>query len=166
MRFARIFRVQREEGRLVALVVGLMFVASAALTIGESGVDALFFNRVGAQALPVMYLLQGAAAFLAMLVLTGVLGRLGPRRAYLSGPLVLAAAVLGGRCGRQRDSDLRMRVISSETSGKAVRGAHAAITRRGLPRLAWFCETPVARMSHSTSMPRSTVSTWAPRHSC
>jgi HEAT repeat protein len=97
MRFARIFRIQRGEGRLVALVVGLMFAASAALTIGESGVDALFFNRVGAQALPVMYLLQGAAAFLAMLALTAILGRLGPRRSYLAAPLVLAAAVLGGR---------------------------------------------------------------------
>ena len=97
MRFARIFRIQRGEGRLVALVVGLMFVASAALTIGESGIDALFFDRVGAQALPVMYLLQGAAAFLAMLALTGILGRLGPRRAYLAAPLALAGAVLGGR---------------------------------------------------------------------
>jgi hypothetical protein len=97
MRFARIFRIQSGEGRLVALIVGMMFVASAALTIGESGIDALFFNKVGAQALPVMYLLQGAAAFLAMLVLTGILGRLGPRRAYLGAPLVLAAAVLGGR---------------------------------------------------------------------
>lgn len=97
MRFARLFRIQRGEGRLVALVVGVMFAASAALTIGESGVDALFFDRVGAQALPVMYLLQGAATFLAMLALTGTLGRLGPRRAYLGVPLVLAAAVLGGR---------------------------------------------------------------------
>src|SRR5437763_621086 len=97
MRLAQIFRIQRGEGQLVALVVGLMFVASAALTIGESGIDALFFNRVGAQALPVMYLLQGTAAFLAMLALTGILGRLGPRRAYLAAPLALAAAVLGGR---------------------------------------------------------------------
>ena len=32
-----------------------------------------------------------------MLALTGTLGRLGPRRAYLGAPLVLAAAVLGGR---------------------------------------------------------------------
>jgi HEAT repeat protein len=97
MRFARIFRIQRGEGRLVALVAGVMFVASAALTIGESGIDALFFDRVGAQALPVQYLLQGAAAFLAMLALTATLGRLGPRRSYLAAPLVLAAAVLGGR---------------------------------------------------------------------
>ena len=32
MRFTRIFRIQRGEGRLVALVVGMMFAASAALT--------------------------------------------------------------------------------------------------------------------------------------
>ena len=32
-----------------------------------------------------------------MLALTGTLGRLGPRRAYLGAPLVLAAAVLGRR---------------------------------------------------------------------
>ena len=38
-----------------------------------------------------------SAAFLAMLALTGTLGRLGPRRAYLGAPLVLAAAVLGRR---------------------------------------------------------------------
>jgi hypothetical protein len=97
MSLAQIFRVQRGEGRLVALVVGLMFVATAAFTVGESGIDALFFDRVGAQALPVMYLLQGGAAFMVMLALTGTLGRLGPRRTYLAAPLVLAAVVLGER---------------------------------------------------------------------
>jgi hypothetical protein len=51
-----------------------MFVAMAAFTIGQSGIDALFFDRVGAQALPVMYLLQGGATFVAMLALTGTLG--------------------------------------------------------------------------------------------
>ena len=57
MRFARLFRIHRGEGRRVALVVGVMFAAA----------------------------------------LTGTLGRLGPRRAYLGAPLVLAAAVLGRR---------------------------------------------------------------------
>jgi hypothetical protein len=60
MRFiSRVLRTQKGEGRLAALVVALMFVAMAAFTIGQSGIDALFFDRVGAQALPVMYLLQG-----------------------------------------------------------------------------------------------------------
>jgi TLC ATP/ADP transporter len=94
---SRVFRIRRGEGKLVALVVGLTFVSSAAATIGESGIDALFFNRVGAQALPVMYLLQGGVALIAMFALTGTLGRLGHRRAYMGAPLVLAAVVLGER---------------------------------------------------------------------
>jgi hypothetical protein len=61
-----------------------MSVAMAAFTIGQSGIDALFFDRVGAQVLPVMYLLQGGATFVAMLALTGTLGRLAPRPVLLS----------------------------------------------------------------------------------
>ena len=37
MRFARLFRIQRGDGRRVALDVGVMPSATAALTIGESG---------------------------------------------------------------------------------------------------------------------------------
>jgi hypothetical protein len=48
-----------------------MSVAMAAFTIGQSGIDALFFDRVGAQALLVMSLLQGGAPFVAKLALTG-----------------------------------------------------------------------------------------------
>jgi hypothetical protein len=83
---SRVFRVQKGEGPLVALVVGLMFVFMAGATIGESGIDALFFDRVGAQALPVMYLLQGSVTLIAMLGLTGTLGRLGHRRGTLGHP--------------------------------------------------------------------------------
>jgi hypothetical protein len=36
MRFARLFRIQRGDGRRVALVVGVTLAATA-LTIGESG---------------------------------------------------------------------------------------------------------------------------------
>jgi hypothetical protein len=78
MRFARLFRIQRGDGRRVALVVGVMFAASAALTIGESGVDALFFDRIGAQALPVMYLLQRFSRCSHSPVLSGGSGRAAP----------------------------------------------------------------------------------------
>src|SRR5919198_3016443 len=93
---SRVFRVQEGEGSVVALMVGLMFVFLSTATIGESGIDALFFDRVGPQALPVMYLLQGGASLIAMFALTGTLGRLGHRRAYMGAPLVLAAGVGGG----------------------------------------------------------------------
>ena len=43
----------------------------AAIAVGESGIDALFFDRIGTHALPLMYLLQAGATFVAMLGLTG-----------------------------------------------------------------------------------------------
>ena len=94
---SRVFQVRPGERRTVALVVGLMFTAVATLTIGESGVGALFFDNVGADELPTMYLLQGAAGIAGMLVLSGALGRFDRRRAYVALPLVLAAAAVGGR---------------------------------------------------------------------
>lgn len=94
---SRVFQVRPGEGRPVALVVSLMFVSVATLTIGESGISALFFDRVGAAELPTMYLLQGAVGVTGMLVLSGLIGRFDRRRAYLTLPLVLGAAVLAGR---------------------------------------------------------------------
>jgi len=90
----RMLRVQPGEGRTVALVVALMFVTVSGQTIGESGVSALFFDRVGTSALPLMYLLQGATGLAAMLVLTGSLGHGDRRRTYAGLLLGLAAGVL------------------------------------------------------------------------
>ena len=53
---ANILRIRPGEGRMVGSVVGLLFVASAGLTIGESGVNALFFERIGPDA---MFVLTG-----------------------------------------------------------------------------------------------------------
>jgi HEAT repeat protein len=94
---SRVFQVRQDEGRTVARVVGLMFASIAALTIGESGINALFFDRVGADELPTMYLLQGVVGVAGMLVLSGVLGRFERRRAYVALPLVLAAVVVAER---------------------------------------------------------------------
>jgi HEAT repeat protein len=94
---SRALHIRSGEGRTAGLLVGLMFVSNAAITIGQSGVDALFFDRIGADGLPLMYLLQGGSTVVGMLVITGVLGRLQPRRAYLTAPLVLAAIVVAER---------------------------------------------------------------------
>jgi len=91
---ASILRIRPGEGRMVGSVVGLLFVASAGLTIGESGVNALFFERIGPDALPVMYLAQGVTGLVAMLVLTGSLARFDRRRAYIVMPALLAAVVV------------------------------------------------------------------------
>jgi HEAT repeat protein len=91
---ANVLRIRPGEGRMVGSVVALMFIASAGQTIGESGVNASFFDRIGPDALPVMYLLQGLTGLLAMLVLTGSLGRFDRRRAYVVMPALLAIAVV------------------------------------------------------------------------
>lgn len=91
---SRALRLREGEGRTVTLVVTLMFVSMAAIAIGESAIDALFFDRIGTRALPMMYLLQAGATFVVMLALTGVLGRLGPRRTYVLAPAALGAVVL------------------------------------------------------------------------
>jgi CRP/FNR family transcriptional regulator, cyclic AMP receptor protein len=94
---SRVLRIERSEARLAALVVALMFLAMSMFTIGDSAIEALFFDRVGAQALPTMYLLQGGVTFAAMLGLAGTLGRLGPRRAYLIAPIAVAVVLIGER---------------------------------------------------------------------
>jgi len=94
---SRTLRIRTGEGRIAALLVGLTFASMAALTVGESGIDALFFDRVGTDALPLMYLLQGGVTFVAMLGLTGVLGRFGQRRTYVVAPLALGALVVAER---------------------------------------------------------------------
>jgi HEAT repeat protein len=94
---ARALRVRTGEGRVVGLVVALMFVSVASLTIGESAVDALFLERIGAHALPLMYLAQGAVTFAVMLALTGLLTRLGRRRSYLLAPLSLGSVLIAER---------------------------------------------------------------------
>ncbi|HET7419009.1 MAG TPA: cyclic nucleotide-binding domain-containing protein [Candidatus Dormibacteraeota bacterium] len=97
MRPAQLLGIEQGEVRPTALVVALASIAMASYALGQSGIDALFFNRIGPQALPLLYLLQGASSFVAMIVLTGALARVGRRRFYLSAPLALAVAVLGER---------------------------------------------------------------------
>src|SRR5436190_604748 len=96
---------------MVGSVVGLLFVASAGLTIGESGVNALFFERIGPDALPVMYLVQGVTGLVAMFVLTGSLARFDRRRTYVVMPAILAAIVVVERAVVATDVEWIYRVL-------------------------------------------------------
>ncbi len=93
----RLLKIQPDETRLVAPMVALSFVGMAGLAVGQSGANALFFDRVGTDALPLMYLVQGATAFAFMLALATILGRVERRRAYLAIPAGLASVVLAER---------------------------------------------------------------------
>jgi HEAT repeat protein len=91
---ARIFKVRPGEGRVVGSVLLIMLIASAGATLGESGVNALFFDKIGPSALPVMYLAQGITGLVAMVALTGALARFDTRRAYVAMPALLAVVIL------------------------------------------------------------------------
>lgn len=90
-RLSNLLRVRSGDERVTALVVSLMFVTMSGLTIGESGIEGLFFERVGPSSLPMMYVLQALTAFVAMLTVTGCLAKLGPRRTISARRWVCAA---------------------------------------------------------------------------
>ncbi len=89
--------IHANERRTTTVVAGLMFVSLSGATIGESGVNALFFDRIGTQALPLMYLAQAGATLVAMFALTTVLERVRHRTVYIWSPLLLAGVVLAER---------------------------------------------------------------------
>ncbi len=89
-RLAGLLAVRPGEGRLAALVVGVMLITSAGSAAGSAGVDTLFFTRFGVQFLPYMYMLLGVVTMGASLGVTAWLGRTTPRRLYLILPLLLA----------------------------------------------------------------------------
>jgi HEAT repeat protein len=93
----RTLKIRPDETRLVLSMCALTFVGMAGLAIGQSGANALFFDRIGTDALPLMYLAQGATAFVFMMGLAALLGRVDRRRAYLAIPAGLGAVVLAER---------------------------------------------------------------------
>ncbi len=93
----RTLKIRPGETRLVLPMAALSFVGMAGLAIGQSGANALFFDRIGTDALPLMYLAQGATAFVFMMGLAALLGRVDRRRAYLAIPAGLGAVVLAER---------------------------------------------------------------------
>ncbi len=92
-RLAAFLQVRAGEGRLVALVAALFALIEAGKGIGANAADALFFRRFGVENLPFMFVLLGAASFVAALAYTASLGRF-PKRRFFSTLLVILAIVL------------------------------------------------------------------------
>src|SRR5574341_78976 len=90
-------KVQPGEGRMAALLIGLMLCASAGSTIGSTSIDALFFARFGTEWLPYLYVALGLVTFINLMALSALLGRVRRERLYLLVPLVLALLLVAGR---------------------------------------------------------------------
>ena len=83
-------RLHRGEGRTVALLVAIAFLADAGMMIAQSAIDALFFARYGVGKLPLMYALVGVAMFTTTLGLATLLARVGRARAFLLIPAIIS----------------------------------------------------------------------------
>jgi len=80
---ARALKIHTGERRVAVSLIALSFIVMAGQVIGQSAATALFFDRVGTDALPTVYLLEGASCLALMLVMTGALARTDQRRAFL-----------------------------------------------------------------------------------
>lgn len=94
-RLGEALKVRPGEGRMAALVIGLMLFTSAGGSIGGNGIEALFFSRFGVQFLPYMYVALGVITLITSLALTALLGRVARERLYTVLPLALAMLLLG-----------------------------------------------------------------------
>ncbi len=96
-RVATFLHIREGEGRLVTLMMATMFVPSAGAAIGVSSAESLFLSRVGADALPGLYVALGLVTIVTTLGVTALLGRIAPVRLYLFMPVVLALLLAGAR---------------------------------------------------------------------
>lgn len=96
-RIADLLHVRSSEGRMAALLVGVMLLTAFGSALGGVGVEALFFSRFGVQYLPHMYMALGVVSFLTSLAATAMLGRLPREALYVTLPLVLALVLAGER---------------------------------------------------------------------
>ena len=95
-RLAEVLKIRPGEGRMATLVIGLMLFASAGYTVGNTGVEALFFARFGVEFLPYMYMALGVLSFFITLGVTALLGRVRHEVLYVVLPIVVAGLLVSG----------------------------------------------------------------------
>jgi len=95
-RLAEVLKLRLGEERMATLVIGLMLFASAGYTLGNTGVEALFFSRYGVEFLPYMYMALGVLSFIITMGITALLGRVRHETLYVVLPVVVAALLFGG----------------------------------------------------------------------
>ncbi|RPJ43884.1 MAG: hypothetical protein EHM21_10910, partial [Chloroflexi bacterium] len=92
-----VLKVRAGEGRMSALLVGLMLFTALGAAVGGSATEALFFARFGVDLLPTMYILLGLFTFGTTLVITAMMGRIDKQRLYVALPFLLGLLLIGER---------------------------------------------------------------------
>ncbi|MBI5933234.1 MAG: MFS transporter [Chloroflexi bacterium] len=85
------------EGRLSALMIGIMLFCAIGAALGGTGIEALFFARFGTDYLPFMYLGLGITSMITSFIVTAALGRIPKRIVYTAIPILIALLLIGAR---------------------------------------------------------------------
>ena len=96
-RVASWLHLRSGEGRFTALTALMMLIAGGGIAIGVSGAESLLLSRVGAEALPRLYVVVGLVTIFTTLAITTLLGRIPALRFYLVLPVGVAILVAGAR---------------------------------------------------------------------
>lgn len=96
-RWKGFLKVRPGEGRISALLVGLMLVAAAGSAVGGSATEALFFARFGVNLLPALYIMLGLITFGTSLAMTALMGRIDKQRLYAILPLLVGFLLIAER---------------------------------------------------------------------
>jgi len=95
-RFAEVLKIRPGEERMATLIILVMLFTSAGFTLGNTGVETLFFSRYGVQFLPYMYMALGVLSFFITLGITALLGKVRHERLFVILPIAMAAVLVGG----------------------------------------------------------------------
>jgi HEAT repeat protein len=93
----RLLRINPGEGRIASRPLALMAVTWSGFALGGSAVEGLLFARVGAHALPYLFILLGTLTAVVMLGMNALLARPRPQRLLLLAFPAMSAAILAMR---------------------------------------------------------------------
>lgn len=96
-RLTDLFAIRPAEARMAGLIVALMLLTALGSGIGTSGVEALFFARLGTSSLPIIYMAQGVLTLVITLAVSGLVSRLSRNTIYLLLPLSMTIILVGER---------------------------------------------------------------------
>ena len=81
-RFLKILKVYPDEQKLIAMLIGMMMLATICSSIGGTSIDALFFTQFDISKLPYIYIVMGVSSFINLLLIAGLSGKISRSRLY------------------------------------------------------------------------------------
>src|SRR5574339_60202 len=96
-RLANLLSIKPNEGRMSALLIGIMLTTAFGAALGGTGIEALFFARFGVDYLPYMYIGLGITSMITSFIVTAALGRIPKRLVYTAIPILIVILLVAAR---------------------------------------------------------------------